>query len=216
MAISSMKMHHSYFILVPRNCKISRRVKEWNKHQTYGWSLSLYYERNSSTVKQSERIKQSNQIGAMTFDVAVGFNSLWSRSTAGSGKSWRFSQKWKSATSGSVRLIDTSRRSDSQTRIYSFGRLIPKWIDPRTDQWRQITNSLKIFSSFLFVFFHRFFLFLFFKSSVDMLNRCVCRSVVDQKEKYWANHSWRWASGESMAESFVSGGLQDGHTQTES
>lgn len=136
MAISSMKMHHSYFILVPRNCKISRRVKEWNKHQTYGWSLSLYYERNSSTVKQSERIKQSNQIGAMTFDVAVGFNSLWSRSTAGSGKSWRFSQKWKSATSGSVRLIDTSRRSDSQTRIYSFGRLIPKWIDPRTDQWR--------------------------------------------------------------------------------
>lgn len=32
--------------------------------------------------------------------------------------------------------------------------------------------------------------------------------MVDQKEKYWANHSWRWASGESMAESFVSGGLQ--------
>lgn len=42
-----------------------------------------------------------------------------------------------------------------------------------------------------------------------MLNPCVCRFVVNQKEKYWANHSWRWASGESMAESvFVSGGLR--------
>lgn len=43
-----------------------------------------------------------------------------------------------------------------------------------------------------------------------MLSLCVWRFVVDQKEKYWANHSWRWASGESMAESFVSGGLQGG------
>jgi len=43
-----------------------------------------------------------------------------------------------------------------------------------------------------------------------MLNPRVCRFVVDQKEKYWANHSWRWASAGSMAESFVSGGLQAG------
>lgn len=41
-----------------------------------------------------------------------------------------------------------------------------------------------------------------------------CRFVVNQKEKYWANHSWRWASGESMAESFVSGGLQEGKITT--
>lgn len=35
-------------------------------------------------------------------------------------------------------------------------------------------------------------------------------SVVNQKEKYWANHSWRcWASGESMVDSFASGGLRD-------
>lgn len=71
-------------------------------------------------------------------------------------------------------------------------------------------KEFNIFSSFLmFLFFFIAFLKLFQTSSlVDMLNPA--GSVVNQKEKYWANHSWRcWASGESMVDSFVSGGLWD-------
>ena len=60
------------------------------------------------------------------------------------------------------------------------------------------------------IFFFLFLILFFFLSWVDMLNPRVCRFVVNQKEKYWANHSWRWASGESMEASLVSGGLRDG------
>lgn len=107
-------------------------------------------------------------------------------------------------TSISVHFIDRSMRFNSQPITYSFSWLKLKWTDPQTFFMTIQTNNFKSFSlffCFLFVFF--------FQSLVDMLNPCVCRFVVNQKEKYWANHSWRWASAESM-ESLVSGGLQVG------
>lgn len=40
---------------------------------------------------------------------------------------------------------------------------------------------------------------------VDMLSSCK-----SQKVKYWANHSWRWGSGDPTGDSSVSGGLHRG------
>lgn len=66
-------------------------------------------------------------------------------------------------------------------------------------------RSMTINNKFLVVFFFQCVFFVLFKV---WLTCWILVFVVNQKEKYWANHSWRWASGESMDESFVSGGLQ--------
>lgn len=90
-----------------------------------------------------------------------------------------------------------------------FNWLDLKWIDPLPRTFNDNKEErVLIFLSFFFFLSFRFFSFFFNKHLVVMLSLCVWRFVVDQKEKYWANHSWRWASGESMVESFVSGGLR--------
>lgn len=159
---------------------------------------------HSETIGDNQ---QSNQIRVMmTFDsqdrVQFSFTSV-------NNRKWiiiKFLRKWKSMTSISVHFIDRSMRFKSQPINYSFSWLNLKWTDPQTFLMTIKTNHFKSFS----LFFCVFFLFVyFFQSLVDMLNPCVCRFVVNQKEKYWANHSWRWASVESM-ESLFSGGLQVG------
>lgn len=120
--------------------------------------------------------------------------------------------KWKVMTSKFCAISPTDQwetyLSPSDYRLFYFfsSWLDLKWTDPRT------YNDNKEERVLIFIFFFLkvsdFFSFFFNKHLVVMLSLCVWRFVVDQKEKYWANHSWRWASGESMAESFVSGGLQ--------
>lgn len=137
---------------------------------------------HSETIRENQTIKsdQSDDIWQSGFRVQFSFTSVNDR-------------KWMIITMFTEWMTSSH---ELQLRLTEFKvNWSPK---PINDDKEQI-----VFSLFFCVFF-------FSLSLVDMLNPCVCRFVVvNQKEKYWANHSWRWASGESMVESFVSGGLQD-------
>lgn len=128
--------------------------------------MSLYFETNSSAVKQSDN--WSNQIGVMTSDRQnSGINAVSAQSITGSGSSIQslFLMKTNDITSFSVFYWRNSEKSFSD-HCYNFG-----WLDLKlywSPNW-WMTRTTK-FNSFFF-----FFDFFQMNSSglVDMLNPCV-------------------------------------------
>lgn len=165
---------------------------------------------HSETIRENQTIKsdQSDDIWWSRF----GFNSLWLQSTTSIGPLMHYLPKSKVISSlQSPRQISEKDSSAHQITVLFFLVLLD-WIESELTSKPRMTIKKKELYYFLIIFFLKvsFFSSIFNKHLVVMLSLCVWRFVVDQKEKYWANHSWRWASGESMAESFVSGGLQGG------